>query len=312
MYAYCVRHAGRTIDNLSVVCASQQHFLLTWKLLTLHSWKCYPMTTFRCPSDMLITSWLFTAWWSTWLGNHLVSCVAELVGSCIPIHALRCLPDPKCLFYPSGLWLCLSVDHFCLVPVDDMVLFHGMICDGWLVSYTALPCHGGSGLCTSCERAHFFLVFLDPQAELPACLSTIFCFVCDEIVIFIEATSTLQPFCDPVWIVSQLCRRQLWRLLTKVCVNGKLTNTVVICLNFGLGFYTSILQAANKLWSLLIPNRAHWVILVNASKHAVWIDVFQQKVISKMISPPLLSSSSSSSSSSFSVRSYRQGLLRCS
>ena len=27
---------------------------------------CYLMTTFRFPSDILITSWLFTAWWSTW------------------------------------------------------------------------------------------------------------------------------------------------------------------------------------------------------------------------------------------------------
>ena len=60
----------------------------------------------------------------------MVSCVAELVGSCIPIHARRCLPDSKCLFYPSGLSLCLSVDHFCLVPVDDVVLFHGMVSDG--------------------------------------------------------------------------------------------------------------------------------------------------------------------------------------
>ena len=38
---------------------------------------------------------------------------------------------------------------------------------GWLVSYTALPCPGGSGLCTSCERVHFFLVLLDPQTKLP-------------------------------------------------------------------------------------------------------------------------------------------------
>jgi len=59
---------------------------------------CYLMTTFRCLSDILITSWLFTAWWSTWPGNHLVPCVAELVGSCISLHAHRCLPDPKCLF----------------------------------------------------------------------------------------------------------------------------------------------------------------------------------------------------------------------
>ena len=32
---------------------------------------CYLMTTFRCPSDILITSWFLTAWWSTWPGNHL-------------------------------------------------------------------------------------------------------------------------------------------------------------------------------------------------------------------------------------------------
>jgi len=55
-------------------------------------------------------------------GNHLVPCVAESVWSCIPIHAPLCLPDPKCLFYPSGLSLRFSVDHFCLVPVPDMVL----------------------------------------------------------------------------------------------------------------------------------------------------------------------------------------------
>jgi len=132
---------------------------------------CYLMITFWCPLDILITSWLFTAWWSTWPGNHLVQCVAELVGSCISIHARRCLTDPKCLFYPSGLSLCLSVDHFCLVPVDDMVLFHDIVCDG--LHCTALPCPGGSGLCTSCEKVHFFLVFLDPQTELPACLSNI-------------------------------------------------------------------------------------------------------------------------------------------
>jgi len=125
------------------------------------------MTTFWCPSDILITSWLFTARWSTWPGIHLVPCVAELVGFCILIYAYRCLPDPKCLFCPPGLSLCLSVDHFCIVPVDDMIIFHGLVCDGWLVSYTALPCPGGSGLCTSCERVHFFLVLLDPQTKLP-------------------------------------------------------------------------------------------------------------------------------------------------
>jgi len=128
--------------------ARQAHVMVTANRVTmkldLETWRasnfllytteyCYLMTTFRCPSDILITSWLFTARWSTWPGNHLVPCVAEMVRSCIPIHVYRGLPDPKCLFHPSGLSLCLSVDHFCLVPVDDMVLFHGMVCDGWLV-----------------------------------------------------------------------------------------------------------------------------------------------------------------------------------
>ena len=65
---------------------------------------CCLTTTFRCPSDILITScWLCTARWNTWLGNHLVPCVAELVGFCILIYAYWSLPDPKCLFYPSSL-----------------------------------------------------------------------------------------------------------------------------------------------------------------------------------------------------------------
>ena len=134
------------VDSIYSVCDVETSYFTQLKI-------CYLMTTFRCLSDILITSWLFIAWWSTWPGNHLVPCVAELVGSCIPIHARRCLPDPKCLFYPSGLSLCFSVDHVCLVPVDDMVLFHGMVCDGWLMSYSALPCR---------ERVHFFVVFLDP------------------------------------------------------------------------------------------------------------------------------------------------------
>ena len=75
----------------NVVCNVETSYFTQLKI-------CYLMTTFRCLSDFLITSWLFTARWSTWPGNHLVPCVAELVGSCIPIHAHRCLPDLKCLF----------------------------------------------------------------------------------------------------------------------------------------------------------------------------------------------------------------------
>jgi len=57
---------------------------------------CYLITTFRCPSDILIMScWLFTARWSMWPGNHLVPCVAELAGSCISIHAYWCHIDMR-------------------------------------------------------------------------------------------------------------------------------------------------------------------------------------------------------------------------
>ena len=34
--------------------------------------------------------------------TDLVPCVAELVGSRVPIHACRGLPDPTCLCGPSG------------------------------------------------------------------------------------------------------------------------------------------------------------------------------------------------------------------
>ena len=126
------------------------------------------MTTFRCPSDILITSWLFTSWWSTWPGNHLVPCVAELVGSCIPIHAHRCLPDPKCLFYPSCLSLCLSVDYFLS---HSMTWFSStawcVMADLW-VTLLSLALEA-----RVCVRVHFFLVFLDPQTKLPASLSNI-------------------------------------------------------------------------------------------------------------------------------------------
>ena len=78
---------------------------IVWKLPTLYNWSMLPNNNVWCPSDILITSWLFTALWSMWPGNDLVPCVAELAASCIPIHAHWCFPDPKCFFYPSGLLL---------------------------------------------------------------------------------------------------------------------------------------------------------------------------------------------------------------
>ena len=120
--------------------------------------------TFWCPSDILIMSWC-----STWPGNHLVPCVAVLVRSCILIHAYRCLPDPKCLLYPSGLSLCLCVDHFCLSLL--MTWFSStawsVMADLWVtLLFLALEVR----VCVPCD---FFLVLLNPQTKLPACLPNV-------------------------------------------------------------------------------------------------------------------------------------------
>ena len=89
------------------------------------------------------------------------------------VHVTWKSPGPMCrwvgrILHPNS---CTSVSSWSKVPLLSiwsvavplcrpllpcpMVLFHGMVCDGWLVSYTALPYHGGSALCTSCERVHF-------------------------------------------------------------------------------------------------------------------------------------------------------------
>jgi len=99
---------------------------------------CYLMTTFRCPSDILITScWLEITWSRVWL--------SWLDPASRFMHPG--LHHSKCFFYPSGLSLCLTVDQFCFVPVDDVVLFHSMVLclsDGWLVRYSPLLWRLGS------------------------------------------------------------------------------------------------------------------------------------------------------------------------
>jgi len=102
----------------------------------------------------------------TW--SHLVPCVAEFVGPCIPIHAYRCLPDPKCLFYPSGLLLCLSVDHFVLS--QSMTWFSSVMADLWV---TLLSLAWRLGSVYQLWKSPLLSVFLDPGPELPACLSNV-------------------------------------------------------------------------------------------------------------------------------------------
>ena len=81
------------------------------------------------------------------------------------------LPDSKCLFDPSGSSLCLPGDHFCTVPVDDMVLFlHSMVSDGGLVSYTTLT-SSGSRLGFVCRLWRNPLLFGAPSSSsLASCL----------------------------------------------------------------------------------------------------------------------------------------------
>ena len=69
-----LRHSVEEIHSVGTINNVETSYFTQLKI-------CYLITTFRCPSDLLITSGLFTARWSTWPGNHLVPCVAELVGS---------------------------------------------------------------------------------------------------------------------------------------------------------------------------------------------------------------------------------------
>ena len=92
-------------DNVSMSVGHLDHVLIVYSSMEHVTWK--------SPDPMC-----------GWVGRilHPDSCKSVSFWSKVP-------------FYPSGLSLCLSVDHFCLVPVDDMVLFHGMVCDGhwWTV-----------------------------------------------------------------------------------------------------------------------------------------------------------------------------------
>ena len=131
------------------------------------------MTTLRCPSDILITSLLFTARWSTWPGItspgptcgwvdmilHPDSCTLVSSWSKVPLLSIWSVAVPLC----RPLLPCHSRWH-------GSLSWHGL---WWLtceLHCSSLLC---SGLCTRCERVHFFLVFLDLQTELPACLSNI-------------------------------------------------------------------------------------------------------------------------------------------
>jgi len=130
-------------DNVSMSVGHFDHVLIVYSSMEHMTWK--------SPGPMY-----------GWVGKilHPDLCTSVSSWSKMPLLSIWSVAVPLCR-------------PLCFVPVDDMVLFHGMVCDGWLVIYTALPCSGGSGLCTSCERVHLFLVSLDPQTKLPACLSNI-------------------------------------------------------------------------------------------------------------------------------------------
>jgi len=133
----------------------------------MHNWLWLP-TDYIAMFTLFVSCWLFTTRRNTLPGNHLVPCVAELVGSCILVHAY--LPDLKCLFYPSGLLLCFSIDHMCLVPVNNMVLLHSMVCDGW--HCFPLLWTGGSVCVPAVTKSTFFVLF-NPRTELSAYLPSI-------------------------------------------------------------------------------------------------------------------------------------------
>jgi len=127
------------------------------KSLTLHNWALSPNDNVSMPghldrvlltvySSMQHVTWKSPGPMCGWVGRMLRfdSCISRSSWSKVPLLSI----------WFVAMWF--SVYHFCLVSVNDTVLFQSMVCDSWLVSYTALPWSGGSGLCTNCERVHFF------------------------------------------------------------------------------------------------------------------------------------------------------------
>jgi len=111
-------------DNVSMSVGHLDHVLTVYSSMEHVTWK--------SPGPMC-----------GWVGRILGpdSCILVSSWSKVPLLSIWSVSVPLC-------WLCC----WPLLPCpsrDDMVLFHGMVCDGWLVSYTALPCPGVSGLCTS-------------------------------------------------------------------------------------------------------------------------------------------------------------------
>jgi len=136
----CILHCVEEIHSVGTINNVETSYFTQLKI-------CYLMTTFRCPSDILITSWLFTARWSTWPENHLVPCWVSRIlhpDSCTSVSSWSKVPLLS--IWSVAVPLCRPLLP---VPVDDMVLFHSMVCDGWLVSYTAL-----SSSCKQSRRDH--------------------------------------------------------------------------------------------------------------------------------------------------------------
>jgi len=110
-------------------------------------------------------------------------------------HVTLKLPDPMCgwvgrIMHPTSVssWskvpllsICSVADTRCASLSTTFALSQSMtwfsstawsvMADLW-VTLISLALEA-RGLCTSCERVHFFLVFLDAQTKLPACLSNI-------------------------------------------------------------------------------------------------------------------------------------------
>ena len=143
LYRTVACRSGLPNDNVSMSVGHFDHVLTVYSSMEHVTWK--------SPGPMC-----------GWVGRILRSdsCMSGSSWFKVPLLSIWSVAVPLCR-------------PLCLVPVNDMVLFHGMVCDGWLVSYTALPCPGGSGLCTSCETVHFFLVLFNSQTKLPARLPNV-------------------------------------------------------------------------------------------------------------------------------------------
>jgi len=109
---------------------------------------CYLMKTFLCPSDILITYWLFAAWWSTWFPGHMLHRAVNsqedvwwtskrfLLGNIFPSCEVRSLYVTMLITLHWSEVMCKLVFLVCVWA--EGLFFHGHLCSHALIIHEQL------------------------------------------------------------------------------------------------------------------------------------------------------------------------------